>query len=233
MSGPWFHQPNIKAWVENCFQPALQIILFLLLHIASHLGQRISNFRVQEQPVARFFCTCDIGNLWQIFPPLCTSSISRWRNHGFLHHTGCHQHHFCFVVLRTMEVKTSLDFSRVFREWIAEHKNPQRILETEHPQMQAFCLQNAYVIFFPVIPRGYLPDTNWIILTPCFQRLLYNSNQIPTRYHRKKIKIIQSKQSLCSYSPWTQALLELGLWSAAQHAGPYSSKAHGIRPLFW
>jgi len=99
--------------------------------------------------------------------------------------------------------------------------------------MQALCLLSAYVIFFPVIPQGYLPDTSWIILTPCFQRLLYNSNQIPTRYHRKKIKIIQSKQSLCSYSPWMQALQELGLWSAAQHAGPYSCKAHGIRPLFW
>jgi hypothetical protein len=198
MSGPWFHQPNIKAWVEICFQPALQIILFLLLHIASHLGQRISNFRVQDQPVARFFCTCDMGNLWRIFPPLCTSSISRWRNHGFLHHTGGHQHHFCFVVLRTMEVKTSLDFSRVFRERIAAHKSPQGILETERPQMQAFCLQYAYVIFFLVIPRGYLPDTGWIILTPCFQWLLYNSNQIPTRYQREKIKIVESKQSLCS-----------------------------------
>ncbi len=98
--------------------------------------------------------------------------------------------------------------------------------------MQAFCLQNAYVIIFPVIPQGYLPDTSWIFLTPCFQQLLYNSNQIPTRYHRKKIKIIQSKQSLCSYSPWMQALLELGLWSAAQHAGPYFSEAHGNRPLF-
>lgn len=168
MSGLWFHQPNIKAWVENCFQPALQIILFLLLHIASHLGQRISNFRVQEQPVARFFCTCDIGNLWQIFPPLCTSSISRWRNHGFLHHTGCHQHHFCFVVLRTMEVKTSLDFLEYLESELPSIKTHREFWKTEHPQMQAFCLQNAYVIFFPVILQGYLPDTSWIAIQAVF-----------------------------------------------------------------
>lgn len=151
------------------------------------------------------------GNLWQIFPPLRTSSISRWRNYGFLHHTGCHQHHFCFVVLRTMEVKTSLDFSRVFESELQSIKTHSEFRKTEHPQMQAFCLQNAYVIFFPVIPPGYLPDTGWIILTPCFQRLLYNSNQIPTRYHRKKIKIIQSKQSLCSYSPLDTSFAGIGL----------------------
>jgi hypothetical protein len=67
---------------------------------------------------------------------------------------------FCFVVLRTMEVKTSLDFLEYLESELPSIKTHREFWKTEHPQMQAFCLQNAYVIFFPVILQGYLPDTS-------------------------------------------------------------------------
>lgn len=216
MSGPWFHQPNIKAWVENCFQSALQIILFLLLHIASHLGQRISNFQVQDQPVASFFCTCDMGNLWQIFPPLHTSSISRWRNHGFLHHTGCHQHHFLLCCAQNYGSKDLLGFSRVFREWIAEHKNPQGILENRAPTdasiLFAKCLCHFFSCDTPRVPTRYQLNCNPSSLyahTALGCRLCWNW----------ACDQLHSMQALIPVKPMA--------------SGPYSGKVQGLRPYTW
>jgi hypothetical protein len=58
-----------------------------------------------------------------------------------------------------MEVKTSLDFSRVFRERIAEHENPQGILENRAPTdasiLFAKCLCHFFSYDTPRVPTRY------------------------------------------------------------------------------